>query len=210
MASCRRSHVNHPTISTPTIATQTVRDGRRPLRRGIDIAISGGFSHDQRPNFFHPMTSTKFITFGIGCVLLLPFIWCFVLMVFPTNPSPEEAAQLASMEKLQKQAEDQLRASNSSSGEGIFFGVTSVTTYEAVTLHPKLAGVWLLASRKWVGTIGLIASLALLACLLISSFFPVIVSSFSIEHQSAASPSIQNSSLEQASDWTNHAEPKER
>ena len=155
------------------------------------------------------MTSTKFITFGIGCVLLLPFIWCFVLMVFPTKASPEEAAELANIEKLQKQAEEQLRASDSLSGDGICYGVTSVTTYEAVTLHPKLADVWLLASRKWVGVMGLAASLVLLPCLFISSFFPVIVSSFTVEHQSPMHQSSQEPILDPAPNLIHLPTPKE-
>ena len=124
------------------------------------------------------MTATKFITFGIGCLLLLPFIWSFVLMVLPPPQLSDEEQTVMKSEKARMEAEQKL----AQSGNQFVMGFTSVTTYKAVTPHPKLMFVWLLASRWWVGVMGLSAVLVLIFCLFISSFFPIIVESFGYEH----------------------------
>jgi hypothetical protein len=139
------------------------------------------------------MTATKFITFGLGCLLLLPFIWSFILMVRPAPEPPAEEKAFWEQERANLAAE----TAQTDVGNDFVMGFTEVTTYKAVTPHPGLMHVWLLASRGWVGVVGLIASMALLACLFISSFFPVIVESFGYEHH------IQPQALKEPLKWFN-------
>lgn len=123
------------------------------------------------------MTATKFITFGIGCLLLLPFIWSFVLMVLP-DKEPSAAAKAA---WEQQKAEMIKAAGDQNDPDGIAMGWSGMVTYRGVTVHERLAGVWLLAPRTWVGVLGIAASVTLLLCLFISSFYSVIDDSFGIE-----------------------------
>ena len=125
------------------------------------------------------MPDTKYLTFGIGCLLLLPFIWSFILMVLPDPPPLTEAEREAwARENLPIQP-----TTSKGPDSAIVMGMTMVTTYQAVTPHPNLGSIWMLAKRKWVGVIGLAASLLLLLCLFVSSFIPVVTESYTIEHK---------------------------
>ena len=74
-------------------------------------------------------------------------------------------------------------ALSTDSDSTLTMGMTMVTTYQAVTPHPSLGNIWLLFQRKWVGVVGLAASLLLLLCLFVSSFIPVVTDSYTIEHK---------------------------
>jgi hypothetical protein len=123
------------------------------------------------------MTATKFITFGIGCLLLLPFIWSFVLMVLPPSEPSDEVKAIWEHEKAKMLQE----AGDQNDPDGMAMGWSGMITYRGVTVHERLAGVWLLAPRTWVGVLGIAASAALILCLFISSFYPVIDDSFGVE-----------------------------
>jgi hypothetical protein len=132
------------------------------------------------------MPWTKYITFSIGCLLLLPFIWSFVLMLRPESPTPDHVER-------EKMIQEHLSAHgmpvNDAGPEATFtIGFTSITSYSAVTPHQSLGNIWLLAPRKWVGVLGLVASFAMLLCLGISSFCPVMTDSFGFEHQLPEQP----------------------
>ncbi|MBE2287272.1 MAG: hypothetical protein IAE77_27710 [Prosthecobacter sp.] len=123
------------------------------------------------------MTATKFITFGIGCLLLLPFIWSFVLMVLPPSEPTEEAKAIWEHEKAKMLQE----SGDQNDPDGMVIGASGMITYRCVTIHERLAGVWLLAPRTWVGVLGIASCATLLLCLFVSSFYHVVDDSFGVE-----------------------------
>ncbi|MFN0078980.1 MAG: hypothetical protein ACKVY0_21170 [Prosthecobacter sp.] len=149
------------------------------------------------------MTATKFITFGIGCLLLLPFIWSFILMVLPPAKPSDEAKALWEQEKAKMLQE----AGDQNDPDGIAMGWSGMISYRGVTMHERLAGVWLLAPRTWVGVLGLVASAAVLFCLFVSSFYSVIDDSFGVEirypNPEANAGGIQPLSEKDNAGWTN-------
>ena len=93
------------------------------------------------------MLLPKISTILIGALLLLPFAVTFLKMILKDGPDPSTQAEFEKMSKEMRLGLDQISTSNVTV-------MRAIAIYECVTIHPRLARIWQLSPRRWVGIVG--------------------------------------------------------
>jgi hypothetical protein len=109
----------------------------------------------------------KLITVGLAIILLAPFGFIFWrIAAYQPRPVAEVKAELQPM--LQERSHDL----GTTQADGSFVGGVAVMQTVAIAFSERTASWLSFFPRRWIGVLGLAGVACILACLIVSLFFP--------------------------------------